>query len=80
MNETSIQINETFYRWFNFALARFENVHVEICAYLFEMKLNGIFFQKKFLSYTVRKIVLVNETSFWNLRLKAENLQKVWDY
>ena len=44
MNETSIQINETFYRWFNFALARIENVHLEICTYLFETKLNGIFF------------------------------------
>jgi len=34
MNETSIQINETFYRWFNFALARIENkLHVEICTY-----------------------------------------------
>ena len=44
MNETSIQINETFYRLFIFALAWIEiEIHVEICTYLFETKLNGIF-------------------------------------
>ena len=26
------------------------------------------------------KIVLVIEKNFWNLRLKAENLQKIWDH
>ena len=28
---------------------------------------------------TMRKIVLVIEKNFWNSRLKAENLQKVWN-
>ena len=67
MNETSIQINETFYRWFNFALARIENVHLEICTYLFETKLNGIFFHIIFLTYCEK-----NCSSEWEKLLKFE--------
>ena len=39
------------------------------------------YFVTKLFWPTVRKIVLVNEKNFWSfLRLKAENLQKFWDY
>ena len=38
------------------------------------------FITKIVLTYCEKKIVLVIEKFFWNLRLKAENLQNFWDH
>ena len=50
-------------------------------AFIFVLNLILAPFSKKNCSDLLwEKIVLVIEKNFWNLRLKAENLQKFWDH
>ena len=54
--------------------------YIYFCFWLYcKKKRNGILLPKLFWAY-VRKIVPVIKKNFWNSRLKAKNLQNVWDH